>query len=517
MPRLTIDGQAVEVAAGSTLLAAAAACGVRIPTLCHADGFVPGTSCMVCVVEVEGANRLLPACATAAADGQVVHTATPEIVAYRRLALELLLSDHAGDCEGPCRMACPASLDIPALLRAVGDGDWATAATMADEALVLPETLGWICPAPCEKACRRGHADEPLVIRAMHREAARRRRAAGTFASSQCSPTASRPVAIVGAGPAGLAAAGWLARHGHRCELFDAAAEAGGCLRQAVRADGLPEHVLAAEVAAVLALPGVTFHPGVALRDGGHLAGLANHYAAVILAFGDHLALAAQLGLETTAHGLRVDHHTGQTSQPPVFAAGAAIAPIRKLAVRAVALGRRAAQATAAWLAGGQATLPPASPNVRLGRLADDELATLLATAAAGLRQLAEGAEPVDDQAARREAARCLHCDCRAARDCGLRNLAAEYGAASGGGRQREVRLDNSHPELVYEAGKCIACGLCVQLAERQGQALGLTFLQRGFATRLAPPFGHSLAEALPGPAADYAALCPVGALARRR
>jgi NADH dehydrogenase/NADH:ubiquinone oxidoreductase subunit G len=103
MPRLRIDNRDVEVPEGATILEAARRAGIAIPTLCHLEGLPPSTSCMVCVVKVRRPDRLVPSCGAPAEDGMVVESETDEVREARRDALELLLSDHLGDCEAPCR------------------------------------------------------------------------------------------------------------------------------------------------------------------------------------------------------------------------------------------------------------------------------------------------------------------------------------------------------------------------------------------------------------------------------
>ena len=103
MIRLQINHNAVEVEEGATILEAALACGVYIPTLCHLN--LPGIkmvnrvgTCRVCAVEVEGRRNLLPACSAAAAEGMVVHTNTLRAIRARRRMVELFLSNHPKDC-----------------------------------------------------------------------------------------------------------------------------------------------------------------------------------------------------------------------------------------------------------------------------------------------------------------------------------------------------------------------------------------------------------------------------------
>lgn len=109
MPRVTIDGRAVDVVPGSNLLAAARKLGLDIPALCYQPGCTPNTACLACVVKVRDPDRIVPSCATPAADGLVVESETPELHALRRTALELLLSDHSGaeaDPDHPGRLRC---------------------------------------------------------------------------------------------------------------------------------------------------------------------------------------------------------------------------------------------------------------------------------------------------------------------------------------------------------------------------------------------------------------------------
>src|SRR5512142_469020 len=119
MPRLTIDHREVEVPPGATVLDAARKLGIEIPTLCFLEGLKPSTSCLVCMVKVRNQNRLVPSCATVAVDGMEIDSETEEVHQVRRTALELLLSDHLGDCLAPCHFTCPAHMDIPAMLRQI--------------------------------------------------------------------------------------------------------------------------------------------------------------------------------------------------------------------------------------------------------------------------------------------------------------------------------------------------------------------------------------------------------------
>lgn len=98
MPEITIDGRTIETPHGATILEAATGAGIRIPTLCHLEGHEGTGACRVCVVEVEGARTTRPACVTPVTDGMAVHTNSARARAARRTVVELLLSEHDGDC-----------------------------------------------------------------------------------------------------------------------------------------------------------------------------------------------------------------------------------------------------------------------------------------------------------------------------------------------------------------------------------------------------------------------------------
>ncbi len=109
MVELTIDGRQIAVAPGTSLLRAARDVGIDIPNLCYDETLSLAAACRLCSVEVEGRANLVPACAEEVGSGMVVHTESEEVVAARRLILDLLLSDHPQDCmtcekAGDCRL-----------------------------------------------------------------------------------------------------------------------------------------------------------------------------------------------------------------------------------------------------------------------------------------------------------------------------------------------------------------------------------------------------------------------------
>jgi hypothetical protein len=499
VPELSIDGRRVQVPAGATLLSAARKLGVELPTLCFLEGYDHHTSCMVCLVEDLASGALLPACATPAVEGQEVRTDSRRAQAARRASLELLLSEHAGDCEAPCARACPAHADIPRVIRRLLCGDRRGALGVLLETLPLAWTLAHVCPAPCERSCRRKLLDSPVGICSLKRVAAEAGLAEGAGRepfTPAAAPATGKSVAVVGAGPAGLATAYFLARAGHRCLVLDERPTPGGGLHQA----GAPPGVLAADVALLERL-GVQFAAGRKVGRGRDLQDLCTRHDALVLATGSPESLAALLP---------PDRPRG------VFAAGnAARERASRLAVQAVAEGRRLAYSIGLFLAGLPAEKPRRRFDSRLGPPAAEDLA------GAGERaRLRVWPEALPAEAAA-EARRCLHCDCARKLSCRLRELADRLQADARhfpGERPR-----SSAPRaaaaggLSFEPGKCLKCGLCVRIAERGGDRPGLTFSGRGFDMGVKVPFNEDLGTALPATARECAARCPTGALVWER
>jgi formate dehydrogenase major subunit len=675
MINLTIDGRQIAIEEGSTVLRAAEQLGIRIPTLCHVKGIEPSTSCFVCAVQIEGRRAFSPACAMPVAEGMVVHTATEDVRKARRMALELLLSDHAGECKAPCSARCPADLDIPGFVWGIVSGDVSHAMQVISERLVLAGSLGRVCPRLCEKECRRCDFDQGLSIGALHRYAADLDGAAAHPYLPARAPASGKSVAIIGAGPAGLSAAYHLQQKGHACTLYDAHPLPGGMLRYGIPEYRLPKHALDSEIASVCelgaelrmdqiwgrdfmladlrarynavfiaigaqgaqglncrgeehALAGIGFLAQVtngaapeigkdaivlgggntamdcartAIRlgarvrifyrrtrqempclieevegaeaEGAHIEYLVApvrlekrgaalvltcqrmelgepdasgrrrpvavdgseftvECSCVIAAIGQSVdrGLAEHEGLRVTRWGIEADAHTMEASIPGVFAGGDAVLGA-DLAVRAVAAGRMAAASIHQYLTDEPVTGEPVYASIAMRPVDDDERAAMFRAIeraprvrlqelamARRLASFEEVESRLSDSDALREARRCMTCGCRKADCCTVRSLATEYCADvyRYAGVRRRFKIDDSHPEIIYEPGKCINCDACVRIAAAAGEEIGLTMIARGFDVRVAPPFEKPLLEALVKTARQCAESCPTGALALR-
>jgi ferredoxin len=511
--KLTIDHREVEVPPGATLLEAARRLGIDVPTLCYVEGYEPSTSCLVCMVKIRATGRLVPACGTKAEEGMEVESETDEVRQVRRTALELLLSDHVGDCLAPCHFTCPAHMDIPGMLRQISAENLREAIATVKDSIALPAVLGRVCPKPCEKGCRRNAADGAVAVCQLKRFVADADLASAAPYAPECKPATGKRVAVVGAGPTGLSAAYYLCREGHAVVVFDDRPQPGGRLREETTPDELPRDVLDAEIAQILRT-GIELRSGIKVGTQPSLDELRREFDAVLVACGSAAKEQAQgLGLRCGPHGILVDKQTFQTGLEKVFAAGNAIRA-RGLVVRSVADGHEVAQSIGRYLAGSSALGHPKPFSVRIGKLEGPEVAEFVARAGQAPRSESEAGFSLEE--AVEQASRCLHCDCRGLSACKLRRYAALYGAdpARFRGQRRLFRQVDQHSEILYEPGKCISCGLCIQIASARGEPLGLSFVGRGFDVRVGVPFNRSLEEALSKVAAECVAACPTAALA---
>jgi len=518
MPNLTIDGRHVSVPEDSTILDAAHELGIQIPSLCFVKELGVMTSCMVCLVRVEGRNGFLPACGTKADDGMVVTSEDPAVHSARRTALELLLSDHVGDCIAPCQTACPANMGIPEMLRHIAAGHFNRAVEVVKEDIALPAVAGYICAAPCENACRRRQVDAPVSICLLKRYAAELDLNTPEPYRPKPMPLRDSRVAIIGSGPAGLAAAYYLQRDGFPCVVYDGRDEPGGMLRYGVSRQDLPLVVLDKEIEQIRRL-GVIFRQKTQVGQDLPLSRLLGESDAVFLAIGDVTPDqfdALGIGLENGFHQAKKGAY--RTGVPKLFAGGG-IRHSRRQAIRSLADGKEAAVSISQLLLGEPVTGAKRPFSTRMGKLEPTELAELSAAAIAADRVvMKDRRQDVAEEEAIREAERCLRCDCRKAATCKLRSYADAYGAkaATYRGSRRPFLLEDKHPDLLFEPGKCISCGICLRITEKHHEALGLTFVGRGFDVRIAVPFNQSIAKGLTISPEEVAAACPTGALALR-
>ena len=286
----TVNGQPCVCEEGTSILQAAKQNGIEIPNLCNDESVRVYGACGLCAVGVLDDGRgkpvpkLLRACSAKAMEGYVVRFDTARVNQSRKIALELLMSDHTGDCRGPCQLNCPAGTDCQGYVKKIAQGDFRGAVEIIKEKIPLPASIGRVCPHPCEQNCRRGLVEAPLSIAFLKAHAADRDLAGDPYRPVPA-PRSGKHAAVVGGGPGGLTAAYYLYLKGHDVTVYDAAAKMGGMLRYGIPAYRLPKALLDREIAEIERL-GVTMKNNVKLGKDITLEQLRSTYDAVILATG---------------------------------------------------------------------------------------------------------------------------------------------------------------------------------------------------------------------------------------
>ncbi len=279
-----LDGHPVSAQPGETILSAAAKIGIEIPTLCFNQKISKTTSCFVCVVKDKKTGKFLPSCSACPVPGQEIDASSEEVREMRRTALGLLLSEHTGDCEAPCTMACPAHANVEEYVRAGRNGDFLESLKIVKQRIPLPMSVGRVCPRFCEQDCRRNAVDgTPVSINDV------KRIAADLFYETYMEDLPElngKKVAIAGAGPAGFSAAYYLRLAGVASVLFDQQPEAGGMLRYGIPEFRLPKATLRKELAHFEKMGGITVKNNMKLGRDITLEQLKSEYDSVILAVG---------------------------------------------------------------------------------------------------------------------------------------------------------------------------------------------------------------------------------------
>lgn len=259
--KITVNGQEIFGNSGDTILNIAAENGIEIPNLCFSKSLKTYGACGLCLVEAEEMPKLMRACATVARDGMVVSSKTERVVKARKIALELLMSDHDGDCVAPCSLNCPAHTDIQGYIKQIALGNDKQAVKIIKEKIPIPASIGRVCPHPCESNCRRRLVEEPLSVAYLKAFAADNDLADNEPYTPICEKDSGKKITVIGGGPAGLTAAYYLRLSGHDVTIIDAMPEMGGMLRYGIPEYRLPKAVLSKEIKLIASL-------GVKMKNG---------------------------------------------------------------------------------------------------------------------------------------------------------------------------------------------------------------------------------------------------------
>jgi len=187
--------------------------------------------------------------------------------------------------KAPCQHTCPAGLDVPGYIALIKEGKFEEAFKLIMQKVPLPMTLGRVCPANCEKKCRRGQVDEPVAIRHLKRFAADYAYEHNLLYKPEINTRRSEKVAIIGSGPAGLSAAWDLAIEGYQVTIFEALPVAGGMLAVGIPEYRLPRKILNREIDNIRQL-GVNIQLNKRITDIPSL--FKEGFSAVFIAIGAH-------------------------------------------------------------------------------------------------------------------------------------------------------------------------------------------------------------------------------------
>jgi len=510
--KLTINAVEVEVRKGSTILEAAAEAGFEIPTMCNNGEVDHFASCMICLVKDVRSGAVMPSCATRAQEGMNILTEDAELAEARKMALELLLSEHVGDCEAPCRIACPAFMDIPRMNRLIAAGKMEEAYKVVKTDIALPGVLGRICPAPCEAACRRKPIDQAVSICLLKR-----------FTADESTEVPSEKpvrifkenVCVIGSGPAGLSAAFYLQQKGIQTVIYDGNEQPGGALRYSIEDTILDKSILDREIDIVRRM-GTVFELNQNI-DALKFKALCNEFDAVVLATGNFGAEMLDWGLENDGKHLLADKATHQTNLKNVFAIGNTTRA-SKMAIRSAAQGKEVAIVVEQLFKGEAVTGEVRPFNSSFGKLFREEYSEYLKESTDTERQSSavHSKEGFSREKAIMEAQHCMHCDCRKADHCILRDLSGQYKASQkrfSPTNRLSVVKNVAEGNLIYEPGKCIKCGICVRMTAKYKETFGFTFIGRGFQVEVGVPFNEKMELALTKTMILVAEACPTGAL----
>jgi len=282
MSKVKINGKEVEIKEQKNILQFLRDNNAHIPGMCYDFELDPYGSCRLCLVEANG--KVTTACTLSPTQGLEVNTYSEKVISMRKTALELMLSDHIGDCIGPCQKGCPAHSDVQGYLALIALGKYHEAVKLMKEKYILPAVLGRVCPAFCEMECRRNYVEGAVAIRQLKRFAADYDLEHGPW-MPEIPPSTGKKVAVVGGGPAGLSAAYYLRTMGHEVTIYEAMPELGGMTRYGIPKYRLPKDVLAKDIDTVIKT-GIKVELNKRLGKDITLDELRKNYDAVFIAIG---------------------------------------------------------------------------------------------------------------------------------------------------------------------------------------------------------------------------------------
>ncbi len=184
--------------------------------------------------------------------GICVEVCPKDIITLTSATKRILADQKTSECTAPCQRSCPAEIDIPEYIRQISAGNYHDAVTVIKEKNPFPLICGWICPAPCEVACRRNLIDQPVTINGLKKFVSTYDMENGLRDLPYIPDGSGKKIAVIGGGIEGLTAAYYLRRLGHSPTVLEATNKLGGILRNVISEDRLPREVLDWEIEGIL-------------------------------------------------------------------------------------------------------------------------------------------------------------------------------------------------------------------------------------------------------------------------
>ena len=179
--------------------------------------------------------------------------ACPKNIVTLTSATKRIVGEYVTDeCTAPCQRNCPTGINIRGYIDQIRSGQYEEALLTIKEKCPLPLVCGYICPAPCELACRRNLADEAVAINPLKRFVSDYEMSTGKHVNPYKCSNNGRRIALVGGGSEGLTASYYLARLGYSPVIFEAKHDLGGVLRYVIAEDRLPRKVLDHDIKGIL-------------------------------------------------------------------------------------------------------------------------------------------------------------------------------------------------------------------------------------------------------------------------
>jgi len=507
MAILRIDNKEIKVLAGTKLIEAARQNGINIPSLCYNRYLPHYSSCMICMVKDIKADKYIPSCSAMAEEGMEIDATGVDVQKLRSEALSMLLSEHRAECEAPCRLVCPAGLNIPLMNRRLAAAEVDNSGELAFLEMGLPASTCRICPRYCENACRRKMIDHKIAIPALVTNSSNLYK----IESFRTSPPSGKNIAIAGGGASGLIAAFNLTLDGHSCEIFEKDKLAGGSVIAEFKEKGFPVKTAEDEIDRLLAT-GIKINYKITVNEEYITNKLIKEYDAVIIATSRKPVIK---GVTPADSFLRYEGDTLVLEDKYLFVVGGAAKESQQI-VRRMGQAKKAAQGISRFLATGKIKEIPKRFNSTIGKIEDNEKAEWL-------KECSENSdrynEPVCLAETCKEAENCLHCDCRAATDCQLRDMCNTMVIKNPGVKHTGYPIEKKRDVLnnvIFEHAKCIKCGLCVRVMDAKTNEPSLCFTGRGFMTIVSEPLAYSFNDITGKDIEKAIGICPTGALTRK-